>query len=310
MDFRSFIQQRIDRLAASSPPPDTKSSGPRELPAAVPSSAQTRSAHADAQGHEAVKPVQDREAQDLRETLKFLKENTGQAEHDFIMLQLLIGEEATTPAQLEPKLRALLANTTGDHAALLEFVGAELFKNGYSKAVIQERLADRAPDATAPGLAHGLAERRDRLLAGMGADESEATQAQRNKERLKAQASAAKNNQPADRPDPAPHRPFIVETKNTPVNPTQPDRKHSPGPAVQSADEFSELSGALFERPGAIDAAPKQPSAVIWHFSQSSASASHVIPPNRASDLEDEELELPDEPDGGLSVPPPPPSTT
>jgi len=284
MDFHTFIQQRIDKLPVSTPPPDTKSSGPRELPVPVPSSAQTRSAHADVQGHEAAKSVQDRQAQDLRKTLEYLKDNTGQAEHDFIMLQLLIGEKATTPAELEPKLRALLANTTGDHAALLEFVGAELFKNGYSKAVIQKRLTDRAPHATAPGVASGLAERRARLLAGMGAD------------------------QPADKPDPEPPRPFIVETKNTPVQPTQTDRKHSPGPAVQPADECSELSAALFERPSTIDAAPNQPSAVIWHFSQPSSSAPHVMPPDRASDLADEELELSDEPDGGPSVPPLPDS--
>lgn len=182
MDFHTFIQQRIDKLPVSTPPPDTKSSGPRELPVPVPSSAQTRSAHAETQGHEAVKPVQDREAQDLRETLTFLKKNTGPAEHDFIMLQLLISEEGTPRDQLAPKLRALLANTTGDHAAMLKFVGAELLRKGYSKAVIERLLPDPSPAASGPGVEPGLAERKKKLLGGMGDDKSSQTERQKVKE--------------------------------------------------------------------------------------------------------------------------------
>ncbi len=222
MDFRPFIQQRIDRLAGSNPKPETKVGGQPETKGTPPSNAQTQSSSSGAHS-EPAKPLVGRPVEDLTGTLKFLRDHAGDSEHDFIMLQLLISEEGTPPDQLAPKLHAVLANTTGDHAAMLEFVGAELLRKGYSKAVIEQLLAGPAPAASGPGVEPGLAERKKKLLGGMG-DDDRAAQTERNKERLRARVDAAKGSGSPPRPEPAPLRPFEIETKSA----RQQEHQHPP----------------------------------------------------------------------------------
>jgi hypothetical protein len=291
MDFGPFIQQRIDRLAGGSPKAETKVGGQPEPKGAPPSNAQTLSSSSVAPS-EPAKALADRDVRDLTGTLTFLRDNAGESEHDFIMLQLLIGEKGDL-TELAQKLHAVIANTTGDHAALLEFIGHELLRQGLSKDQVVQFLANRAPAASGPAAGAGSDDRTTWLLGGMSDDENaRQTQRQKVRDARPKDNKALKRERPQPAPNlppglSAPHKPsgpknLLIDTKHK--SPSKVDSEQGGGPPYYMYQPDS----SIFAQPVAPKAAlmPTPDTALqpapIWHrassteFGASSSSSSSL----------------------------------